>query len=148
MMVSRNRLSSQNESPKEPVRGTENILTSRENTYRKACIEHKKATLQILILIPLLVGATRSLVERTGHQMAVFQILREQTELADSDRHGRGLSNPPILPIMFIPSSVPRRKSGALGSAKMVTKFEWIVVVQAAQELSSIPTAPTNHPIC
>jgi hypothetical protein len=26
----------------------------------------------------------------------------------------------------------------------MVTKFEWIVVVQAAQELSSIRTAPTN----
>jgi len=33
---------------------------------------------------------------------------------------------------------VPRRKSGALGSAKMVTKFEWIVVVQADEELSSI----------
>jgi hypothetical protein len=86
MMVARNRFSSQNESPKEPVRGTENILTSGENTYRKACIERKKATLQISILIPLLVGAARSLVERTRHQMAVLQIRREQAELADSDR--------------------------------------------------------------
>ena len=52
--------------------------------------------------------------------MAVLQFLREQTELADSDRHGRGLSNPPILPIMFIPSSVPRTKSGALRRAKSI----------------------------
>jgi hypothetical protein len=52
MMVARNRFSSQNVSPKEPVCGTENIVTSRENTYRKACIERKKATLQIAILIP------------------------------------------------------------------------------------------------
>jgi hypothetical protein len=54
MMVARNRFSPQNESPQEPVRGTENILTSEENTYRKACIECKKATLQISILIPFL----------------------------------------------------------------------------------------------
>jgi hypothetical protein len=54
MMVARNRFSSQNESPKEPVLGTENILTPRQNTYRKACIERKKATLQISILIPFL----------------------------------------------------------------------------------------------
>jgi hypothetical protein len=78
MMVARNRFSSQNVSPKEPVCGTENIVTSGENTYREACIEHKKATLQISILIPLLAGAARSLVERTRHQMAVLQILREQ----------------------------------------------------------------------
>ena len=91
MMVARNRFSSPNESPKKPVHGDKNNLTSGENTYRKACIERKKATLQIKILIPLLVGAARSLVERTRHQMAVLQILPEQTELADSDRHGRGL---------------------------------------------------------
>src|SRR6266478_8220756 len=60
MMVARNRFSSQNESPKEPVGDDKNILTSGENTYRKACIERKKATLQISILIPLLVGAARS----------------------------------------------------------------------------------------
>src|SRR6267378_8348503 len=46
MMVARNRFSSQNESPKEPVHGTENILTSEGNTYRKACIERKKATFE------------------------------------------------------------------------------------------------------
>jgi hypothetical protein len=72
MMVARNRFSPQNESPKEPVRGTENILTSEENTYRKACIECKKATLKISILIPLLAGAARSLAERTRHQTAVL----------------------------------------------------------------------------
>ena len=87
--------SSQNESPMKPVRAAKNIFTSGENTYWEACIGHNKATLKISILIPLLVGAARSLVERTRHQIAVLQILREQTELADSDRHGRGLSNPP-----------------------------------------------------
>ena len=60
MMVARNRFSSQNESPQEPVRAGKNILTSKENTYRKACIERKKATLQRSILIPLLVGAAIS----------------------------------------------------------------------------------------
>jgi hypothetical protein len=60
MMVARNRFSSQNGSPKEPVGDDKNIVTSGENTYRKACIERKKATLQISILIPLLVGAARS----------------------------------------------------------------------------------------
>jgi hypothetical protein len=55
MVVARNRFSSQNESPKEPVRADKNILTSGQNTYRKACIERKKATLQISILIPLFV---------------------------------------------------------------------------------------------
>jgi hypothetical protein len=62
MMVARNRFSSQNESPKDLVRGTKNILTSGENTYWKVCIEHKKATSKISILIPLLAGAARSLV--------------------------------------------------------------------------------------
>src|SRR6266576_1503625 len=61
MMVARNRFSSQNESPKEPVRAAKNILTTGENTYRKACIEHKKATLQISILIPFLVSEEKKL---------------------------------------------------------------------------------------
>jgi hypothetical protein len=59
MMVARNRFSSRNESPQEPVGAAKNILTPKGNTYRKACTERKKATLKISILIPLLVGAAR-----------------------------------------------------------------------------------------
>jgi hypothetical protein len=75
--------------------------------------------------------------------MAVLQILRKQTELADSDRHGRGLSNPPILPAYY---AYPwfRAQKEERDCAKMVTKFEWIVVVQPAQELSSIPPRLQN----
>jgi hypothetical protein len=59
--------------------------------------------------------------------MAVLQILPELTELADSDRHGRGRY---AVVIMFIPSSVPRRKSGLCEDGH---EIRWIVVVQAAQ---------------
>jgi hypothetical protein len=81
MMVARNRFSSQNVSPKEPVCGTENIVTSGENTYQKACIERKKATLQISILIPFLSEPRDLYVDQTRHQMAVLQILVSRQSL-------------------------------------------------------------------
>jgi hypothetical protein len=105
--------SSQNEPPMKPVRAAKNIFTSGENTYWKACIGRNEATLKISILIPLLVGAARSLVERTRHQMAVLQILREQTELADSDRYGRAVF--PILPYCLLCLSLVPCREGRAG---------------------------------